>query len=143
MLYDSSNPIDVERAKKRFNSLLSSNKTFELSDKSIRNISQNNYLHLLIHYLAGEIGETAEYTKEYLYKIAANKDIFLVYSTNTDDNSFYVRSSSSITKEEMTLSIERFRNFASQTYDVYLPAPNEEEYLKHLQMEVQRNSKFI
>ena len=144
MLYDSTNKVDVSRARKRFEQLLSSGKIFELAEKNVRSLSQNNYLHLIINYLALELGEAAEYVKEYYYKLKSNRDIFLVsHSDAKFGNVNYIKSSSNLSKEEMTLTIERFRNFSSSELGVYLPEPNEEDYIRQIQLEVRRNNKFI
>lgn len=52
MIYDLSNSIQSERAKRRFDSLISSGRLIELKEITKRSLSQNNYLHLIISYLA-------------------------------------------------------------------------------------------
>jgi hypothetical protein len=144
MIYDSNNPVDAQRAEKRFKQLIEGKKMFEITEKASRSLSQNNYLHMIISFLAIELGETSEYVKDMYYKLAANRDMFLIDKHDDRIGTVrWLRSSSTLTKEEMNLSIDRFRDFASKVCDVYLPEPNEEEFLKSIMVEINRNKKFI
>jgi hypothetical protein len=55
----------------------------------------------------------------------------------------YMRSSSELTTGEMTTAIERFRNYSVAQAGIYLPAPNENQFLIHIQQEIERNKEFI
>jgi len=46
-----------------------------------------------------------------------------------------LRSSAEISKAEMTEAIERFRNWSSVVASIHLPAPNEHEFLKHIEQQ--------
>lgn len=50
----------------------------------------------------------------------------------------YLRSSADLSKEEMTLSIDRLRDWSSQTAGVYLPMANEQEFLASIEYEMSR-----
>lgn len=144
MIYDSNNPVDAQRAEKRFRQLMDGKKMFEITEKASRSLSQNNYLHMIISFLAIELGETSEYVKDMYYKLAANRDMFLIDKQDDRIGTVrWLRSSSTLTKEEMNLSIDRFRAFSSKVCGVYLPEPNEEEFLKSIMVEINRNKKFI
>lgn len=54
-----------------------------------------------------------------------------------------LRSSAELDTEEMSVSIERFRNFASSEVGIYLPSPNERELLIYMQQEIERNKEFL
>lgn len=144
MLYDTSNQIQAERAKKRFQSLLDGKKVIELKVKDYRSLSQNNYLHLLFGYVSIETGLDIEYIKQVYYKVHVNSDIYVYEQTNklTGETVSLIKSSSDISTQDMTLSIERFRNFASVEMELYLPAPNEDEFLKHIAVEVERHKEY-
>lgn len=43
----------------------------------------------------------------------------------------------------MTTAIERFRNYSVAQAGIYLPAPNENQFLIHIQQEIERNKEFI
>lgn len=55
----------------------------------------------------------------------------------------YLRSSAELTTGEMTLSIDRFRNWSASVAGIYLPAANEQQMLIYAQQEIERNNEFI
>lgn len=139
MLYDLRNPLDRERFKRRCNALYSKQGIVDLTEKTQRSSNQNRYIHLLIGYLAIETGNSLDYVKEIFYKRAANKELFI---REKEDEILgkveYLRSSADLSKEEMTLSIDRFRNWSSQTAGIYLPAANEQEFLASIEYEMSK-----
>lgn len=144
MLYDLTNPLDRDRFKRRCNALFTKQGIVELTEKTQRSSQQNKYLHLLLGYLAMETGNELDYVKEIFYKRAANKDLFV---RENDDQILgkveYLRSSADLSKEEMTLSIDRFRNWSSQTAGIYLPTANEQEFLASIEYEMSRYKQWI
>lgn len=144
MLYDLKNPLDRERFKRRCNALYEKQGMVELSEKSKRTTQQNKYLHLLIGYLAIETANTLDYVKEVFYKRTANKEL---YVREKEDDILgrveFLRSSADLTKEEMTLSTERFRNWSSEVAGVYLPSANEQEFLASIEYEMSRYKQWI
>ena len=54
-----------------------------------------------------------------------------------------LRSSSELSTGEMTLAIERFRNYSSAQAGIYLPSPNENEFLLHIQQEIEKDKEFL
>ena len=54
-----------------------------------------------------------------------------------------LRSSADLSTAEMTLSIDRFRDWSSAVAGIYLPAAGEKEMLIYAQQEVERNKEFI
>ena len=144
MLYDLKNPLDRERFKRRCNALFKKQGIVDLSERVKRSSQSNRYLHLIIGYLAMETGNTLEYAKEVFYKRAANKEIFI---REKDDELLgkteFLRSSADLTQEEFSLSIDRFRDWSSQVAGVYLPAPNEEEFLESIEYEMSRLKQWI
>ena len=144
MLYDLRNPLDRERFKRRCNALYSKQGIVDLSEKTQRSSNQNRYIHLLIGYLAIETGNSLDYVKEIFYKRAANKEL---YVREKEDDILgkveYLRSSADLSKEEMTLSIDRFRNWSSKTAGIYLPAANEQEFLASIEYEMSKYKQWI
>ena len=144
MLYDLTNPLDRDRFKRRCNALFTKQGIVELTEKTQRSSQQNKYLHLLLGYLAMETGNELDYVKEIFYKRAANKELFV---REKDDQILgkveYLRSSADLSKEEMTLSIDRFRNWSSQTAGIYLPTANEQEFLASIEYEMSRYKQWI
>ena len=144
MLYDLTNPMDRDRFKRRCNALFKKQGIVELSEKVIRTNQQNKYLHLIIGYLAIETGHDLEYAKEVFYKRTANKDLFV---REKDDEILgrveYLRSSALLSKDEFSLSIDRLRDWSSQVAGIYLPAPDEEQFLASIEVELSRQQRWI
>lgn len=144
MLYDLKNPLDRDRFKRRCNALFLKQGMVLLEEKTQRSSQQNRYAHLIMSYLAMETGNTLDYVKEIFYKRAANKELFV--REKEDDilgKVEYLRSSADLSKEEMTLSIDRFRDWSSQTAGIYLPTANEQEFLASIEYEMSRYKQWI
>ena len=144
MLYDLKNPLDRERFKRRCNALFVKQGIVELSERVKRSSQSNRYLHLIIGYLAMETGNTLEYTKEVFYKRAANSEIFV--RAKEDEilgRTEYLRSSAELTQEEFSLSVDRFRDWSSQTAGIYLPSPNEDQFLESNEYEMSRQQRWM
>lgn len=144
MLYDLKNPLDRERFKRRCNALFKKQGIVELSEKTARSNQSNRYLHLLLGYLAIETGNNLEFTKEVFYKRTANKDIFVRFK---DDELLgkveYLRSSATLSQEEFSTSIDRLRDWSSNVAGIYLPSPNEQEFLASIEVEMSRQQRWI
>ena len=76
MIYDLKNPFHRKQFKERVNKLYKQGKKVELTDKTVRSLSQNAYLHCLIRITAMETGVTENYAKEEYFKRLANKEMF-------------------------------------------------------------------
>lgn len=134
MIYQLSENQEVEKLRQKVEYYIEKGELVELKAITKRSLNQNRYLHLLINFVAGEVGETPEFIKESVFKIEANRVIFMVEHESTSLNKTvrYIRSSADLTKEEMTQAIEKFRDFCSLNYGIYLPAPDEDEMVKAL-----------
>ena len=55
----------------------------------------------------------------------------------------YLRSSAELSTGEMTISIDRFRNWSAALAGIYLPAANEHQMLIYAQQEIERNKEFV
>ena len=105
-----------------------------------RSIAQNAYLHVVIAYWASEYGCTMEEAKVRFFKELVNPDIFWTEMTNRRGMKIKrLKSSSELDKAEMTIAIERFRNWASQNEElpVYIPAPHEQEALVYAMQRIE------
>ena len=145
MQYDLSNPLHKEQFKIRCNYLFSKGCIVELTEKKPkRTTQQNKYLHTLLGFFACETGNTLEYVKQNYYKKLVHPAIF----TRKINDKFLgevevLRSSTDLDTAEMTLSIDRFRNWSASVAGIYLPAANEHQMLIYAQQEIQRNQEFI
>ena len=144
MLYDLKNPLDRERFKRRCNALFKKQGIVELSKRVKRSNQSNRYLHFLLGYLAMETGNTLDYAKEIFYKRTANPEIFV---REKDDEILgkieYLRSSAELTQEEFSLSVDRLRDWSSQVAGIYLPSPNEEQFLESIEYEMSRQQRWM
>lgn len=144
MRYDLSNPFDQEQARTRLASLVARGAVIEITEKRQRSLSQNSYLHLILGWFALQVGETAEYVKQKYYK-GVNARLF---EREKEDlylhrKEKYMRSTSELTKEEMSESIERFRTWAAKEAGIYLPSADEQDYLRQVENEVSRARLWI
>lgn len=145
MRYDGSNPLHAAQARARLEKLIRDKKVFDLTEKKPqRSISQNSYLHVLLSYFACQYGETMEYVKREYFKKLVNSATFI---REREDKFLgkikYLRSSADLTTEEMSISIDRFRDWASQSAGIYLPNPDEDRLISLMEIEIERNKEFI
>lgn len=145
MIYNLGNPYDRDRFKRRANELFKASKIVELKEKDVvRTLKQNSYLHLIISYFASQYGCGADEAKIDFYKRRCNKELFERWRTNKrGQETSYLRSSADLTKEEMTLSIERFRNWSSAVAGIYLPSADDGEMLTYAMQEIERNKEYL
>lgn len=144
MLYDLSNDFQSAQFNTRCATLLDKGCIVELTEKKQRrSISQNSYLHLILSYFALEYGESPEYVKRQYFKILCNADIFIRDKVDNFRGTIKVlRSSADLDTAEMSLAIERFRNWASKEAGIYLPDANEHLMIQQMEMELSRNKKY-
>lgn len=144
MLYDLSKDIDISRVNKRITQLISKGSLIDLTEKKDASPSTLSYLHLLLGYLAMEVGDSIEYVKVQYYKIECNRDIFISEKEDPYLGKVrYIRSVNSLTQEEMRLSIERLRDWSSQKIGLYLPLPNEDKFIREIMTEMSKNKQYI
>lgn len=144
MIYDTSNPLQKEQFKVRSARLSESGKIVELTEKKPkRTLSQNSYLWLLIGYWASQTGYTKD-ESEAIYK-NVNRDIYLIEKDIAGIKVPYVRHTYELNTSEMTISIEKWRNWSAmnEAFPVYLPAPDEEDILIYAQQCIEQNQEFI
>lgn len=144
MIYDLSKPLDRQKFKVRVNHLFAQGKQVELTEKTFRSLRQNSYLHCLLGILAIDQGLTIDYVKEFYYKRLVNPDIFVITKEDKMIGKIEVlRSSKDLTKEEMSRSIDKLRNWASSELGCYLPSADEESLLQQAEMEIQRYRSYL
>ena len=109
----------------RFKYLLEHAVLVELTDATKRSSAQNNYLHCLLGVVAMYVGESLEYVKQEIYKRMVNPEIYVVEKDNKAlGHIVTLRSSKDLNKEEMSLSIDRFRKWAAEQ-GIYTPSPDD------------------
>ena len=111
--------------------------------KKKRTTNQNSYLHLIFGWFAHETGYTREEVKERIFKRLICKDIFVVEDNRpikiiigNKEGRKRVRSSTELSTGEMTIAIEKFRNWSADPHEcpgIYLPSPQEQDHLTDIQ----------
>ena len=152
MIYYLSDRYQREKAKERFEKCFKGNSTIELTTKSPnRSIRQNSYLHLILGAYGLEYGLTIEEVKGQIFKGLVNKDLFYVglkdVQVVVDEIDISVKieefkSSSKLTKEEMTLAINRFLDF-SATNGFRLPEPSDLKGLDNIKNQIKQNKQYL
>lgn len=144
MKFNLDNPLHREQFKRRCNALYRSRSVVELTERRQRTLPQNSYIHLAIAYLATLTGVTADYAKEHYFKRGANRDMFVTraYDPVLDTDTDRLRSSSALTKEEMSVAIDRFLDWAGQ-HGYYIPPPDRHHEVAQMDVEVSRAARFL
>lgn len=144
MIYNPQNRIEVNRALEKIKYFISEGKTFELKAKrERRSISQNSYLHLLFSWFAIETGYTTDEVKQDIFKKIVNPNTFYEGEFGNLIKIERWRSTASLDTEEMTLCINRFRDYASKEAGIYLPEPTDLVMIRQLEIEVTNNQQYL
>lgn len=144
MIYDLSKEYDKQRFKARTNHLYTKGGTVELTDIARRSPKQNSYLHLIVSFLAVELGLRSEYVKTEYYKRICNPELYIEkkFDKVLEKDVEMVKSSKDLNTEEMSLSIKRFRNWSAEN-GYYLPDETEEAMLQNMNIEVQKHKQYL
>lgn len=145
MMFDTSNPLDKANFLLRAKKLAESGKIAELTEKKPkRTLSQNAYCHLAISYFASQYGCTLEWAKQQYFKKLVNPDLFI----REKEDKFmgkvkYLRSSADLNVSEMSLAIDRWRNWSAQEAVVYIPSADEAILVQQMEIQIERNKEFL
>ena len=141
MIFNSEIELDVKSAKERFQWLVDNKKTFELIEKrEKRSIKQNSYLHLLFSWFALQTGYTESEVKQEIFKAHVNTDIFYEGETGKIIKVHRWRSTADLNSKEMSLSIDRFRDFSAKDLGIYLPTPEDMVSINQMERELSKYS---
>ena len=145
MRYDGSNPLHAQQARSRMEKMIHEGRIFDLTEKKPQRTRQANaYLHVILSYFACQTGNTLDWVKREYYKVLVNPETFI---REREDPWLgrvkYLRSSADLDKGEMTLTIDRFRSWASSEAGIYLPSPDENRLLELAEMEIERNKEYL
>lgn len=145
MIYNTSNPLDKANFFARSRKLAESGKVIELTEKKPRrSLPQNKYLHVLLAYFGTQTGNTLEWVKHQYYKKLVNPDLFIREKEDKYLGRIKVlRSSADLDTSEFSLSVERFRNWASQEAGIYLPSADEYIIIQQMEIEIERNKEYL
>ena len=143
MIYDLRQTIDRQRFRARVDYMLTHVPVVELTEKTKRTTSQNSYLHLIIGVVAMETGNTLEYTKREYFKRLVNPGIFQIEKEDRFAGPVSIlRSSADLSKEEMSLAIDRFKQWAADN-GMYLPEPGDDAILREIEIEIDKRRQWL
>ena len=145
MKYDLKNIVDINRAKDYFDVLLQRKVLIELKQRrGQRTYKQNRYLHLILSYIALETGHSMPFIKLNIFKILLSPDIFKPTEIEGKlGKETSIVSSADIDTKEMTIAIDRFRDWSDSFLGIYIPEPNEKEYLEQLEAELEHQKQWV
>ena len=145
MIFNLANPFELDRYKEYVNTLFKKKAVVEVKEKKKnRTLKQNAYLHVILSYFGCEYGIPTDEVKLDIFKRTCNKDIFIKRKVNKYGKEVeYTRSSASLDTMEMTTAIDRFRNWSVSVAGIYLPSPEENDYLIHCQQVIEDNKEFV
>ena len=140
MIYNPENKLHKHQAIEKLKYFFEKGKRFELKAKNNkRSISQNSYLHLILSYFGVETGYTLEEVKQDIFKRHVNSHLFYDGEFQGVVNIQRFRSTASLDTAEMTLAIDRFRNFAGKELGIYLPEPHDLVLLQEIENELSKH----
>lgn len=145
MIFNLANPHEVDKYNSLTDKLRMKQAIVEVKEKKKnRTLRQNAYLHVIISYFACEYGCSVEDAKYKYYKITCNKDLYVYKTVNKQGKEVIrTRSSKELDTAQMTLSIDRFRNWSAAVAEIYLPSPQEYDFIIHCQQVIEQNKEFI
>lgn len=145
MIYNLSSPLDKANFLLRAKKLAESGVIVDLTEKKPRrSLPQNKYLHVILAYFGAQTGNTLEWVKQQYYKKLVNPDLFIREKEDKYLGMIKVlRSSADLDTAEMSLSIERFRNWAAQEAGIYIPSADEAILIQQMEIEIERNKEFL
>lgn len=121
-MYNTQNPLEVENLKLRIDKLIKQGAMVEVVNKQPRSLKTNSYLHAILAYFGLQTGNTLDEVKSYYFKRIVNRDLFVrqKHDDILDTDREYLRSTTKLTQEEMSLAITRFRNWSSNIAGIYI-----------------------
>lgn len=143
MWYNLKNPLEIDKFKDRAIELRNKGAIVELTEKKPRSLQANKYLHLMLSKFALEYGYTLDEVKTHFYKVVVNPDLFVRERVDKFSGEIYkyVRSSTELASDEMSKSIEAFREFWLEEGGYRFPSSDEYIALLHIQHDVENESK--
>lgn len=138
MKYQTKNNQEAVEAKAYLKVLLDKKCLVEIKKVSPRrSLKQNNYLYLTFGIFAAQTGYKPEEAKV-IYKRYANTSLY-VYEKN---GIAFLRSSADLSTEEMTRSIDRWREYAAEN-GVNIPPPTDEEALRFYENMIEQQQHYM
>lgn len=91
-----------------------------------------------------ETGNSLDFVKREYFKRHINSEIFTIEREDEFLGKVQVlRSSRDLDTAEMTLAINRFRDWSSNEAGIYLPSPEEQAFLQTIEIEMMRHKEYL
>lgn len=124
-----------------FKKMLDDKCTIDLTKKrKKRTYKQNKYLHLLLSYFAFEVGCTLHYSKNDIFKLMCNNEMFVVNKKTKLGFIREVRSTTELNTAELSIAINRFKDFSAKEAGIILPDADDIEFLDQCSNLVEKSS---
>lgn len=146
MKYNLSNKEEKQQATDYFNKLVEKKSIVEIKKcLNRRTYAQNNYLHLLLSYVALEIGEELEWFKSEIWKKIIAPDIFKTEYKNikTGEVREDWKSSADLDTKEMTIAVERLMNWSAKELGILLPLATDIHELRSIENHIEINKNYL
>ena len=140
MLYNLKNEYERQKLDEDVARLKGKRGIVELKEKRPqRTMRQNAYLHLILSYYGSEFGYSLDEVKLDTFKRLVNREIFEEEFTNKHGQKVkHLRHTNDLDTKEMTIAIDRFRNYSASVAGLYIPSPDEQEALVYAQQQVEK-----
>lgn len=144
MIYRLNNQFDRQQFREKCEWFLKRQVVVELKEKKQqRTLAQNRYLHLLLGYFGQEFGLTTEEVKEDIFKRIVNPNTFARKRNIGGVEVTTYRSSTSLDTGEMTLCIDRFRDYSLKECGLYLPEAGERDAILEIERMVAMAERYL
>lgn len=143
MWYNLQNPLEREKFTDRVEGLKDKGAMVEMIEKKPRSLQANKYLHLMLTQFALMYGYSLDEVKTHFYKVVVNPELYVRERVDKFSGEIYkyVRSSTELTSDEMSKSIEAFRNYWFEEDGYRFPSSDEYIALLHIQHDIEQQSK--
>ena len=140
MMYDTKNPHEVQSLQLKVEHLIARGSMVEVVEKKPRSLKTNAYLHAILSYFGLQTGNTLDEVKSLYYKRTVNGDLFVrqKHDALLGKDRDYLRHTSELTQDEISVSIDRFRSWSARVAEIYIPSSDEYIALLHIQHDVER-----
>lgn len=144
MIFNLNNPFEQDKYLNYTKQLFEQKAIVEVKKKHPnRSLAQNRYFYLLLGWFACETGYSVDEVKIDIFKRLCNKDWFVKKRTNKRGVEVeYLRSSSELDTDEMSICIDRFRKYSS-SQGIYLPSANEKDFLLYIEQQIESQKEYI
>lgn len=143
MKYDLAQEHEIKRIYMRLKQLETKGALVDLTDKSKRSLSQNNYMYLLFACFSLEYGCSLDYAKQIVFKEMVCPEVFMYERKNKFGITIpEKRSTANIPKEKLTECIGRFKEWAGQA-GILLPEATDQGWLRSIELEADRMKQYL